>query len=551
MDSEFPGVIDLNVSGTHFRTLLSTLTKDEDSELAAMFTGRSPVYKDKDGRYFIEADPTSFRAILHFLLYDELPFKDTGFSPAAGHHGGGGLFGGFSGSSNINTRNIEMLYKDSVNLGLKRLSEAMKLFQANFMNSKMDEYRLKIRGYDKTMAAILDIIPAESLFHKTEYTVRIKQDLQTIEEQKCCEHDCKTLTPRLFNGQQYVRNINAIVKVQFEVNPTILSAFAIDFQNRGYTVQGSLEMCVFECKKDVKQSRYIVFDTHKLNCCTEELFLLNFKWDMDTHVVKQQGIFGTKNAAFNQVAQNTGFSFGGKEQNQQSNAGLFGSVQQSNIGSKSPQPENNVSGFGKATGFGSVLQPASFTAGNTGFTNFGGTPQQGAESGNQQLGLFGQSQSFGKVSEPEQQQPLFGQPSQQQGSNLFGSSAFNSQQSTAEAGKNVFGRNQNLTFGQMHQKGSPSSFSFGTPPQKQSTNCGPSFFGKSPSKDQSVFGGKPVFQSSFGFGSPQQQTVTVSPGPSNAKKTTADDKPEGLFGKPSSTAAIIRPGENTLPSEPN
>jgi hypothetical protein len=244
------------------------------------------------------------------------------------------------------------------------------------------------------------------------------------------------------------------VKVQFEVNPTILSAFAIDFQNRGYTVQGSLEMCVFECKKDVKQSRYIVFGTHKLNCCTEELFLLNFKWDMDTHVVKQQGIFGMKNAAFKEVAQNTGFSFGGKEQNQQSNAGLFGSAQQSNIGSKSPQPQNNGSGFGKATGFGSVLQPASFTAGNTDFINFGGTPQQGAESGNQQVGLFGQGQSFG----------------------------------------------------QMQQKGSP--FSFGPTPQKQSTNFGPSFFGKSPSKDHSVFGGKPVFQGSTVFGSPQGSTCT-------------------------------------------
>ncbi|XP_048255924.1 BTB/POZ domain-containing protein KCTD7-like isoform X1 [Haliotis rufescens] len=66
-------VVDLNVGGRHLTTSLSTLTKYPDSMLATMFSGRHPVAKDKDGRYFIDVDGDVFVHILNFLRFGKMP----------------------------------------------------------------------------------------------------------------------------------------------------------------------------------------------------------------------------------------------------------------------------------------------------------------------------------------------------------------------------------------------------------------------------------------------------------------------------------------------
>ncbi|XP_048255937.1 BTB/POZ domain-containing protein KCTD7-like isoform X3 [Haliotis rufescens] len=66
-------VVDLNVGGRHLTTSLSTLTKYPDSMLATMFSGRHPVAKDKDGRYFIDVEGDVFVHILNFLRFGKMP----------------------------------------------------------------------------------------------------------------------------------------------------------------------------------------------------------------------------------------------------------------------------------------------------------------------------------------------------------------------------------------------------------------------------------------------------------------------------------------------
>ncbi|XP_067678327.1 uncharacterized protein [Haliotis asinina] len=73
MPFHFPAVIDLNVGGRHLTTSLSTLTKYPDSMLAAMFSGRQSVKKDKDDRYFIDVDGDVFAHVLNFLRFETMP----------------------------------------------------------------------------------------------------------------------------------------------------------------------------------------------------------------------------------------------------------------------------------------------------------------------------------------------------------------------------------------------------------------------------------------------------------------------------------------------
>ena len=50
----FPSIVKLNVGGKRFTTSLQTLTRDPNSMLAAMFSGRHEVQTAEDGSVFID-----------------------------------------------------------------------------------------------------------------------------------------------------------------------------------------------------------------------------------------------------------------------------------------------------------------------------------------------------------------------------------------------------------------------------------------------------------------------------------------------------------------
>ena len=72
----FPSIVKLNVGGQHFTTSLQTLTRDPNSMLAAMFSGRHEVQTTEDGSFFIDRDGTYFRFILNYLRNGELILPD-------------------------------------------------------------------------------------------------------------------------------------------------------------------------------------------------------------------------------------------------------------------------------------------------------------------------------------------------------------------------------------------------------------------------------------------------------------------------------------------
>ena len=58
--------VKLCVGGQMFMTSTLTLTKEPDSMLSAMFSGRHALRHDDDGIYFIDRDATHFRYILNY-----------------------------------------------------------------------------------------------------------------------------------------------------------------------------------------------------------------------------------------------------------------------------------------------------------------------------------------------------------------------------------------------------------------------------------------------------------------------------------------------------
>ena len=71
-----PSTVKLNVGGHYFTTSLQTLTKDPNSMLAAMFSGKFEMKPSEDGAFFIDRDGTHFRFILNYLRTGKLTLPD-------------------------------------------------------------------------------------------------------------------------------------------------------------------------------------------------------------------------------------------------------------------------------------------------------------------------------------------------------------------------------------------------------------------------------------------------------------------------------------------
>ncbi|GAB6027271.1 hypothetical protein CHUAL_001556 [Chamberlinius hualienensis] len=75
----FPLIVELNVGGVFYTTSLATLTKEPDSLLGEMFTGRckTPLIRDSKGKYFIDRDGVLFRYILDYLRNSKLVLPEN------------------------------------------------------------------------------------------------------------------------------------------------------------------------------------------------------------------------------------------------------------------------------------------------------------------------------------------------------------------------------------------------------------------------------------------------------------------------------------------
>jgi hypothetical protein len=81
MAADFPSVVELNVGGVFYSTALSTLTKEADSLLADMFSGKpgsgAGLVKDQKGKYFLDRDGVLFRYVLDYIRNGKLVLPEN------------------------------------------------------------------------------------------------------------------------------------------------------------------------------------------------------------------------------------------------------------------------------------------------------------------------------------------------------------------------------------------------------------------------------------------------------------------------------------------
>ena len=149
----FPAIINLNVGGRQYTTHLSTLTKDPNSMLAAMFSGRHPVSKDQNGCYFIDVAGDIFAHILNYLRFEKLPPIYAALE----------------------------VYDYAVYFGIQSLVEEMKCFESVILHTyseKEKAYYPKYKENLKEIAANLERIIAETPTHIGSFQLQIYDSRQ-------------------------------------------------------------------------------------------------------------------------------------------------------------------------------------------------------------------------------------------------------------------------------------------------------------------------------------------------------------------------------------
>lgn len=69
-------VIELNVGGVHYTTMLDTLLQEKSSHLHELFSNTDTMVKDNKGRYFLDRDGVLFRYILDYLRDKQLSLPE-------------------------------------------------------------------------------------------------------------------------------------------------------------------------------------------------------------------------------------------------------------------------------------------------------------------------------------------------------------------------------------------------------------------------------------------------------------------------------------------
>lgn len=247
-NDRFPDVIELNVGGKHFTTTLLTLTKSKDTMLAAMFSGNYSATKDKDGRYFIDADGENFVYILNYLRYGELP-------PAS---------------------MASTVYREAAYFGLSGLVEQLERFPSLLARIHRDSYRQQFPGFQKLVNSVLDIVTDSSTKNKGTssdiiivlFSKEKKPKLPNYEINHTCSHRSMSswnVSPDVCLGPWGNKT----------TEKEVMNCIAHDFKEKGFVItHDSMGQCNYKCDKVLE---FPGDEPFVENCC-KLFFRLTFHW---------------------------------------------------------------------------------------------------------------------------------------------------------------------------------------------------------------------------------------------------------------------------------
>ncbi|XP_069137119.1 BTB/POZ domain-containing protein KCTD7-like [Argopecten irradians] len=244
---KFPSVIELNVGGRHFTTSLLTLTKSEGTMLAAMFSGNYDVKKDKNGRYFIDADGDTFAYVLNYLRYGELP-------PAP---------------------QVQSVYRDAVYFGLHGLTEELERYPSMLSKIQRDAYRTQLSGYQDVLVKILDavtdsnkkVVDTSSEIYIALFAKQKKTKLPNFDKNHVCSYKPKNKENRPADVSLGPWNIPTPEK-------DVMNCITFDLKERGFVVtHESLGQCNYMCEKLPGTPGQLLVE----NCCYP-MFQITFHW---------------------------------------------------------------------------------------------------------------------------------------------------------------------------------------------------------------------------------------------------------------------------------
>lgn len=231
---QFPPIIELNVGGRFFTTTLLTLTKCPDNMLSAMFSGKYSVIKDKDGRFFIDADGENFIHILNYLRYGDLP----------------------------PTKIAETVYREAAYFGVHGLVKELEKSPQIMAKIQRNNFRNQFPGYSGCLESILKAASVETTSQMSDIKVLLyQQEVTPVNENFDMNHVCtcegvkKTLCTADARIGPWKGN---------STEKDVLNCLMFDLESQGFTVTSRFHgPCTY------------VFEGI---CCNRSFFSICFHW---------------------------------------------------------------------------------------------------------------------------------------------------------------------------------------------------------------------------------------------------------------------------------
>lgn len=174
--------------------------------LSAMFSGKYAVIKDKDDRFFIDADGQNFIHILNYLRYGDLPPN-----PIA-----------------------ETIYREATYFGINSLVKELETFPQILVKVQRNNFRGLFPGYTECMEMIVKAASVETASQTSDIKILIHgKEIQPSHEDFNKFHICSC---KGMNKIIYTAEITLGPWKGDSTEKDVLNCIIFDLEHRGFTV---------------------------------------------------------------------------------------------------------------------------------------------------------------------------------------------------------------------------------------------------------------------------------------------------------------------------